>query len=155
MDFYMRRNLLSWGTAGMLGAFAFLGFGGHALNESSRQPVRIVASQNTCSCEVDPNTKKVDVQNTWYGTRRAWSCEYSCVGRTHETQRIVGNHSDWYLGDPSSDIGLEGVCDGLRYESHFSPHSNREVYLLVGKEFFNPKNSHSETLRQWARLNCD
>ncbi|MFP5518518.1 MAG: hypothetical protein ACLGGX_01340 [Bdellovibrionia bacterium] len=109
------------------------------------------AAASTCSCIADPFSKKYQLfEETWFGTRRHWSCEYTCTGSSGTTQKIVGYHKDWYM----TDKGLEGICDGLIYKNIYTPYMGNFVWTLDRAATFNPKRASSDELKRFAQTQC-
>ena len=105
-----------------------------------------------CSCVADPQSKSYQqLQKTWYGTKKAWSCQYDCSGTDKVQKTILGYHKDWYL---AKDEGLEGICDGLKYTKQYIPARDTFTWVLVKAESFDPKKSSSPDLKKFAKTSC-
>lgn len=117
-------------------------------------PQKVAASphSNTCECIADIYTKKyISFEKTWYGTKRIWTCEYTCSSpRLKEFKRILGKHSGRYV----TDKGNEGICDGVPVISKFNTSRNEDIYVPQPPVMFSPLKSSSPELKSWAKSNC-
>ncbi len=104
-----------------------------------------------CSCIADPYSKQYEYYTkTWYGTKRKWSCVYTCQDSQQKQIQIRGTSQDWYI----SDRGLEGICDGLHYENRYNTAVNNFVWLFEEARYFDPADSTSAEIRAWEKANC-
>lgn len=104
-----------------------------------------------CSCVADPNSKKYLVfKKTWYGTKRSWTCAYTCQDAQQNRSEVLGTHDDWYM----TDTGLEGVCDGLYYANTYLPHKQDFVWIFKEARWFSPRESSALELKAWERAHC-
>lgn len=109
-------------------------------------------SASACSCLADPLSKTYQlIEETWYGTKRKWSCEYLCIDTQDSQHAVIGYHQDWYFG---RDEGLEGICDGLQYSKQYIPSRDNFVWVLQQANYFNPKKSSSRELREFSKNFC-
>lgn len=110
------------------------------------------SNSSSCECIADIYTKKyISFEKTWYGTKRVWTCEYTCTSsRYKDFQRILGQHSGRYV----SDKGNEGICDGVPVISKFNTSRNEDIYVPQPAVMFSPTKSSSPEVKNWARLNC-
>lgn len=111
----------------------------------------LAAMAASCGCLPDIYSKKyIYFEETWYGTRRSWTCEYKCIDKNKKETIVKASYADWY----TSDNGTEGVCEGIPFESQFNPHVMRDVYMPKDPVWFNPAKSKSKELKAWAQLHC-
>lgn len=118
-------------------------------------------AKNPCYCYPIPTSK------TYQGEARKkhiigysidWSCNYTCkAGDTPEPSQgslVTAFYHEYYI---RSEIGTEGICEGMVYNSQFNPHLNQEVYVYMGENFgFKPSSSSSLDLQKWSEANsCD
>lgn len=118
-------------------------------------------AKNSCYCDPIPESK------TYQGEARKrhligysidWSCNYTCkVGEGSEAAPgalVTAFYHEYYM---RSEIGTEGICEGMVYKSQYNPHLNQEVYVYLGQNFgFKPSSSSSLDLKKWAEANdCD
>lgn len=104
-----------------------------------------------CQCIADPYSKTYAYYTkTWYGTKRKWSCEYTCVTPQQKQVKVIGIHEDWYV----SDKGLEGICDGLHYVNRYSTYKNDFIWSLEEARYFDASDSTAPNLEQWNKENC-
>lgn len=109
------------------------------------------AIAEACSCIADPYTKKyLHFKKTWYGTKRKWTCVYTCQDDQQKRTQITGTHEDWYV----TDKGLEGICDGLRYENTYSVLVQDFVWLFEEAQWFPPGKSTAPELKKWKSESC-
>jgi hypothetical protein len=107
-----------------------------------------------CHCEADAFSKVYQkYQKHWWGTERAWTCKYTCFSSSDAKATIViGSSKQNSIG---SDLGNEGVCDGLIYESRLNPYTLWEDYTLVGQQdIYAGSKIRSPELKQWLTQNC-
>lgn len=105
-----------------------------------------------CRCKADPFTKKYQLfEKKWWGTRRHWSCEYSCNDSIGQQSKIIGYHKNWFL----TDNGKEGICDGLTYKETYSVFKNDFIWDLDQANEFDPAKSSSPDLKKWSKDNCN
>ncbi len=104
-----------------------------------------------CRCIADPYSKQyVYFTKTWYGTKRKWTCVYTCQDQRQQQVKITGTHEDWY----TTDKGLEGICDGLRYINEYSTFKNDFVWMLDKAELFDASESSAPELKTWNKEKC-
>ena len=107
-----------------------------------------------CYCTPDAMSKTYQVfEKKWWGTKRQWTCRYACYdnkGSKPETVVGSGKENTW-----GADIGTEGVCEGLIYESRLNPYTLWEDYTLVGEERIYRKSAKAPELKQWFKTNCN
>lgn len=104
-----------------------------------------------CSCIADPFSKKYQLfEKTWYGTKRKWTCVYTCQDSQQNRTEIVGSHSDWYM----SDKGLEGICEGLHYVNTYSTFKMDFVWVFEEARWFNASQSKAPELVRWSKERC-
>lgn len=104
-----------------------------------------------CQCIADPMSKKyIHFTKTWYGTKRKWTCVYTCQNAQQQQIQITGTHQDWYV----SDRGLEGICDGLLYVNQYNPYKMDFVWLLEEARYFDASHSTAAELIQWNKNSC-
>ncbi|GEM_PF-3318895 len=109
-----------------------------------------LAMQN-CSCVADPFTKKyIYFKKTWYGTKRSWTCVYSCQNLQQARSQVLGTHKDWY----TTDDGLEGICDGLHYVNIYNTYRGDFIWKYDSARWFDPAKSTAPELKSWAVQNC-
>lgn len=114
----------------------------------TQQPARA----SDCRCKADPFTKKYQLfEKKWWGTRRHWSCEYSCNDSIGQQFKIIGYHKNWFL----TDNGKEGICDGLTYKETYSVFKNDFIWDLDQANEFDPAKSSSPDLKKWSKDNCN
>lgn len=105
----------------------------------------------SCSCVADPFTKKyIYFKKTWYGTKRSWTCVYSCQNQQQLRFQILGTHKDWY----TTDNGLEGICDGLLYVNIYNTYRGDFVWKFDSARWFDPARATAPELKSWAAQNC-
>lgn len=105
-----------------------------------------------CRCLTDPYSKTYEyVEKTWYGSRRKWSCRYTCEDFNGNRAELTGWQKDWNLG---VDQGLEGVCEGTVYEAEFSRATLDYVWVLRGAEWFDARKTKSLEIKGWVLANC-
>ncbi len=106
---------------------------------------------NACYCTADPYSKQyIYYTKTWYGTKRKWTCTYTCQNMQQQKAEIVGTHENWYV----SDKGLEGICDGLVYVNRYSNFKMDFVWVYDRVESFSPIDSTAPELKRWGQSNC-
>lgn len=118
-------------------------------------------AKNACYCEPIPESK------TYQGEARKrhvigysidWTCSYKCKLNSDQDDAhapiVKGSYHEYYL---RSEIGTEGICEGMVYKPQFNAMLNEEVYMYFGETFgFMPSKSGSEDLKKWALANdCD
>ncbi|MEN0059431.1 MAG: hypothetical protein AAGB31_11400 [Bdellovibrio sp.] len=105
----------------------------------------------SCLCKADPYSKKyITFAKTWYGTKRKWTCVYTCQNSRQESVQILGTHQNWYL----TDRGLEGICDGLEYVNEYNTYRNDFVWVFKKAQWFNPESSTAQDVKAWAQETC-
>lgn len=105
----------------------------------------------SCTCIADPFSKKyIYFQKTWYGSKRSWTCMYSCQDLQQRRLQILGTHKDWY----TTDNGLEGICDGLHYVNIYNTHRAEFVWKFDSARWFDPGKATAPELKSWAAQNC-
>lgn len=105
----------------------------------------------SCSCIADPYSKQyIYYTQTWYGTKRKWTCAYTCQDFQQKQTQIIGTSQDWYM----SDKGLEGICDGLHYVNRYSSFKNDFIWSFEEARYFDPANSTAPELQAWSKANC-
>ncbi|UXR66235.1 hypothetical protein EZJ49_08230 [Bdellovibrio bacteriovorus] len=105
----------------------------------------------SCGCIADPFSKKYQLfEKTWYGTKRKWTCVYTCQDAQQKRMEIVGSHSDWYM----TDKGLEGICDGLHYVNTYSTFKMDFVWVFEEARWFSPAQSKAPELARWNKEHC-
>lgn len=105
----------------------------------------------SCSCLADPYTKKYDYfKRTWYGSKRKWTCVYTCQNAQQKRFLVTGTHKDWY----TTDNGLEGICEGLHYVNLYNSHRKDFVWKYDSAKWFDPSHSTAPELKAWAVQNC-
>ena len=111
------------------------------------------AWSTSCSCITKESTKEYQKNSyTWYGTTAHFSCRYVCTNPKGKTEEIQGFHKKTIVGD---ERGNEIVCDGTQYKEVHSPVDHWAYWNYEGNIAFNPVNSKSVTLREWAKnQNC-
>lgn len=80
--------------------------------------------------------------------RRTYACQYYCMTRSYEIDRITGIHSDsvWF----GNEDGREFLCEGMRLKWVETPTGKQLGYFnIVGAEPFDPRRSKSKELRRW------
>lgn len=108
----------------------------------------VEAASSRCTCVANIYSKKYQhFEETWYGTRRAWSCEYICHNSQGETTKIQGSYKARYW----TDNGTESVCEGIAFTSQFNAHTLQELYMPLPPAVFNPLTSKSSEIRSWAQ----
>lgn len=104
-----------------------------------------------CQCIADPFSKQyVYYKKTWYGTKRKWTCKYTCQDAQQKQTQITGTHEDWYI----SDRGLEGICDGLHYVNRYSNAKMDFIWTLEEARHFDASESTALELKQWNQSSC-
>jgi hypothetical protein len=108
-----------------------------------------------CTCVAEQKLSDF-TQNTWWGQRRIPTCIYQCTKFNGSTVRLKASHSEWYLHSSWNDDGSEGNCIGQQYSgTRYSSFKDREIYIQSGFESFDPADSPSEQLRNWAKSGCN
>lgn len=104
-----------------------------------------------CQCVADPYSKKyIYYTKTWYGTKRKWTCVYTCQNMQQQRTEVLGTHEDWYV----SDKGLEGICDGLIYVNQYSNYKMDFVWVYDRPESFSPSESTAPEVKAWGQRAC-
>lgn len=104
-----------------------------------------------CSCIADPYSKKYLLyKKTWYGTKRKWTCVYTCQDSKQQRTEVLGTHEDWY----TTDKGLEGVCEGLHYVQEFNGFKMDYIWMYKEARWFTPSQSTAPELKSWYRKSC-
>ena len=110
-----------------------------------------LAIAEACSCIADPYSKQYDYYTkTWYGTKRKWSCLYTCQDSQQKQTQIRGTSEDWYI----SDRGLESICDGLHYVNRYNTAINNFVWTYEEARYFDPADSTAKEVKEWEKANC-
>ena len=107
---------------------------------------------NACRCE--PTTGKDYIgaarQKKAMGFTIHWVCDYQCHNGDGKPQLIKGTYKKFY--SKKTENGLEGICEGMKYEPHYNMKMNDYVYMWDGKtRSFSPSRSKSVELKQWAQ----
>ncbi len=111
----------------------------------------VVTPAQACRCIADPFSKQyIYYKKTWYGTKRKWTCVYTCQDLQQQQVKITGTHEDWYV----SDKGLEGICDGLHYVSQYSNARMDFIWNLDEARYFDASDSSSLELKKWNQESC-
>lgn len=106
------------------------------------------AKAEECKCITNPYTKKYSsYEKTWYGTKRVWTCEYTCEDSQGYQSTIIGSHSGRY----TTDIGSEGVCDGIPFVSTFNAATLREILMPTNPVWFSPSDSSAPEVEKWSK----
>lgn len=109
------------------------------------------ATAQACKCIADPFSKQyVYYKKTWYGTKRKWTCLYTCQDHQQKQVKLTGTHEDWYV----SDKGLEGICDGLHYVNQYSTARMEFIWNLDEARHFDASESSSRELKSWNQQSC-
>ncbi|WP_374074156.1 hypothetical protein [Bdellovibrio bacteriovorus] len=104
-----------------------------------------------CRCIADPFSKQyVYYTKTWYGTKRKWTCVYTCQDAQQQQVKITGTHEDWY----TTDKGLEGICDGLHYVNRYSTYKMDFVWQFEEARYFDASDSTAPDLKKWNQEKC-
>lgn len=115
------------------------------------QLLAVTPARAACSCIADPYSKKYLVfKKTWYGTKRTWTCVYTCQDNQQNRTDILGTHDDWFM----SDKGLEGICDGLHYVNTYLPHTQNFAWVFKEARWFNPADASAPETLNWSKQNC-
>jgi hypothetical protein len=62
---------------------------------------------------------------------------------------VTGFYHEYFI---RSEIGTEGICEGMVYKPHYNPYINKEVYSYTGETFgFRPSSSSSADLKNGLR----
>lgn len=110
-----------------------------------------IPAAEACSCIADPYSKQyVYYTKTWYGTKRKWSCLYTCQDSQQKQTQIRGTSEDWYI----SDRGLESICDGLYYENRYNTGVNSFVWTFAEARYFDPAEATSVEVKEWEKASC-
>lgn len=109
---------------------------------------------NSCWCE--PTTGKDYIgaarQKSAMGFTIHWICDYKCHNGDGNPLLVKGTYKKFYA--KKSENGLEGICEGMKYEPHYSMQRNDYVYMWDGKTHsFKPGRSKSADLKQWSKDN--
>lgn len=105
----------------------------------------------SCVCKTNETTKSYQERsNTWYGMKVRFSCQYHCQNARGESERIEGFHNKRIVG---TEKGNEIVCDGTIYKEVYSSATNWFYWKYEGNKPFNPQQSDSLNLKQWADAN--
>lgn len=104
-----------------------------------------------CSCYPRFETKTYqEIKKTMLGKRVKYTCQYECRSNG-KTEIVTGHHLKRLYGE---EAGNELVCDGTVYREQYSNARGWFIWVYERSEWFNPKKSNSETLKEWARNNC-
>ena len=111
----------------------------------------LVEQAEACQCIADPYSKKyIYFTKTWYGTKRKWTCIYTCQDMQQQKTEVLGTHEDWYV----TDQGLEGICDGLVYVNQYSNFKMDFVWVFDRAESFSPSQSTASELKKFSDNSC-
>lgn len=107
-----------------------------------------LSSFASCVCKTNETSKVYQERSrTWYGMKVKFSCIYDCTNSDGQTERIEGFHSKKIIGQEK---GNEIICDGTIYQEQYSTATNWFYWKYIGNKPFDPKESDSSTLREWA-----
>jgi hypothetical protein len=119
-------------------------------------------AKNPCSCYPIPESKNYQGEarkKHLIGYSIDWSCNYTCAVNEAPQEGgpapvVMAFYHEYYV---RSEIGTEGICEGMVYKARFNQMMNQYIYMYEGENFgFKPSNSTSENLRKWAEANsCD
>ncbi|WII73639.1 hypothetical protein QJS83_07100 [Bdellovibrio sp. 22V] len=111
----------------------------------------VATSAQACSCIADPFSKKYEYyKKTWYGTKRKWTCVYTCQDAQQQRTQVTGTHEDWY----TTDKGLEGICDGLHYVNRYNTYKMDFVWQFEEARWFDASDSSAAELKKWNQEKC-
>lgn len=114
-------------------------------------PLSSPLKAEACNCIADPFSKKYLLyQKTWYGTKRKWTCVYTCQDSQQNRSEIIGTHEDWYM----TDKGLEGICEGLHYVNTYSTFKMDFVWVFEEARWFSASQSKAPEVAQWNKERC-
>jgi hypothetical protein len=115
-------------------------------------------AKSSCACYPVPESKSYQGparKKHWIGYSIDWSCQYRCTTNfeNDETpiESVTGFYHEFYI---RTEMGTEGICEGMTYEPKFNALFNRDVYFFNGNTFgLSPEKSKSAQLREWAQKN--
>lgn len=120
------------------------------------------AVASSCVCWPHPYTKKYPSDGYNRSKNKLsikWSCDYTCSVKNEQSMIqktvVTARYAKTYR---LPENGLEGICEGMIYESEFNPNApGFSLYTYNGRnEYFNPHTSKSEDLKSFARSqNCE
>ncbi len=119
------------------------------------------SAKSTCTCypEVESKAYQGDARKKHFiGYSINWSCDYKCEVISEiekKSQVVTGFYSKYYFRN--TEMGTEGICEGMVYEPQFVMSLGREIYMFHGKTFgIVASKSESKDLKAWAaKNNCD
>lgn len=121
----------------------------------------VATAKNICTCypEVESKAYQGDARKKHFiGYSINWSCDYKCEIVTElekKSQDVTGFYSEYYFRN--TELGTEGICEGMVYEPQFVLSLGREIYMFHGKTFgVVAGKSKSKNIKAWAAMNnCD
>ncbi len=113
-----------------------------------------VIAKNKCWCL--PTTGKDYIgearKRSAFGFSINWVCDYDCNSSGGPRASLKGSYKKFYA--KKTENGLEGICEGMKYEPQFNAQRNDYIYMWDGKtRYISPKRSAALELKSWAEKN--